>query len=194
MMGDVGKRTYAKRYCKIKIGRTNTFQKETCSFENATLICNQMYPLPSLSFYTSSMTGSSQWSSWSACCEVSQQEWSTCQTWTMCTETWLPVTSWSTVIWCVKCLTSDYLVSSRMTLQTPPTPAPWWVRKCVCVCLECIHFLNQCLKVLHCNMLTSIHHFCVNLTPLYKSIHKIAKYISVFNNLICVKSVPTWHI
>lgn len=29
MMGDVGKRTYAKIYCKIKIGRTNTFQKET---------------------------------------------------------------------------------------------------------------------------------------------------------------------
>lgn len=83
-----------------KTGRTNTGKGKTNmhSFEHATLIYNPIYPCHSLISFASSMTGSSQWSSWLACCAASQQAWSTCQTWTTCIETWLPVTSWSTVI------------------------------------------------------------------------------------------------
>lgn len=45
----------------------------------------------------------------------------------MCTEIWLPGTSWSTAIWCAKCQTLASRATCRMILLTPPTPAPWYV-------------------------------------------------------------------
>lgn len=47
-------------------------------------------------------TASSPSSSWWGCCAVSRLVWPTCPTWATSTETWLPETSWSTAIWCVK--------------------------------------------------------------------------------------------
>lgn len=70
---------------------------------------------------------SSRWSSWWGCSGALLLAWSTWPRWTTCTGTWLLGTFWSIVTWSARCPTLAFPATSRMTPQTPPTLAPWWV-------------------------------------------------------------------